>query len=335
MREQDTPPDGAAQRDAVDAIDINDFVYAATGARVRRLTTPDGEHWFPAVDVCAELGHSNSRKALKDHVPPGGSEVLETVTKRYGLAVPAGREWRRDLRVVNLHGLIRLVNACTLKGAEPFKKWITDVIVQVQQDGSYGLRAIDVPPGDDNRGTGYVLPDPVLAVIIRLEERNMRLDEEAAAARRAELSLHGETLAAIREATDVQAASARSMASIAESMERLVGHITSADKPPLSSSPDPSRQDPSPGEPLTAKTVLAAWRARLVITDDVWAVAVCIVPGLVECGEVRQSPESIASRTGLTVSRVRDCLRFLQKRQCVRQVGATRDGSPVYVLRHP
>jgi hypothetical protein len=39
-----------------DAIDINDFVFAATGARVRRLTMPDGTHWFPAVDVCKELG---------------------------------------------------------------------------------------------------------------------------------------------------------------------------------------------------------------------------------------------------------------------------------------
>lgn len=45
-----------------DALDVGDFVYAATGARVRRLTTPDGTHWFPAVDVCKELGHTNSRK---------------------------------------------------------------------------------------------------------------------------------------------------------------------------------------------------------------------------------------------------------------------------------
>ncbi len=42
-----------------EAIDVNDFVYAATGARVRRLTMPDGSHWFPAVDVCKELGHTN------------------------------------------------------------------------------------------------------------------------------------------------------------------------------------------------------------------------------------------------------------------------------------
>lgn len=74
-----------------EAIDAGDFVYAATGARVRRLTMPDGSHWFPAVDVCKELGHSNSRKALTDHVPDEHRELLETVTGSYGLSVPAGR----------------------------------------------------------------------------------------------------------------------------------------------------------------------------------------------------------------------------------------------------
>lgn len=43
MHEQNKVPLGqpAAKRDA---IDINDFVFAATGARVRRLTLPGGEH---------------------------------------------------------------------------------------------------------------------------------------------------------------------------------------------------------------------------------------------------------------------------------------------------
>lgn len=71
-----------------EAIDVSDFVYAATGARVRRLTMPDGSHWFPAVDVCKELGHTNSRKALSDHVPEEHREILETVTGGYGLSIP-------------------------------------------------------------------------------------------------------------------------------------------------------------------------------------------------------------------------------------------------------
>ena len=69
--------ESTAQRQ--DAIDINDFVFAATGARVRRLTMPDGTHWFPAVDVCKELGYANSRKLCSDHVPEEHREILETV----------------------------------------------------------------------------------------------------------------------------------------------------------------------------------------------------------------------------------------------------------------
>lgn len=46
-----------------DAIDINDFVFAATGSRVRRLTTQSGEHWFPAMDVAKQLGYANTRDA--------------------------------------------------------------------------------------------------------------------------------------------------------------------------------------------------------------------------------------------------------------------------------
>lgn len=53
-----------------DAIDISDFVHAATGARVRRVTPADGSHWFPAADVCRELGHVNPSEALCDAMCP-------------------------------------------------------------------------------------------------------------------------------------------------------------------------------------------------------------------------------------------------------------------------
>lgn len=53
MNERDKSSNTPARREA---IDINDFVYGATGSRIRRLTMPDGMHWFPAVDVAADLG---------------------------------------------------------------------------------------------------------------------------------------------------------------------------------------------------------------------------------------------------------------------------------------
>ncbi|MGX1368727.1 hypothetical protein RKD19_004086 [Streptomyces canus] len=53
---------------------------------------------------------------------------------------------------------------------------------------------------------------------------------------------------------------------------------------------------------------------------------------LVEEGELRQSLESIAARTGLSVHRVNECLRLLRKHACIRSQGASEDGAPVYVL---
>jgi prophage antirepressor-like protein len=72
------------------AIDISDFVHGATGTRIRRLTMPDGTHWCPAADVCRQLGHGTTRKALLDHVPQDHRDILETVTGRHSLSVPAG-----------------------------------------------------------------------------------------------------------------------------------------------------------------------------------------------------------------------------------------------------
>ncbi|WP_437114925.1 hypothetical protein [Streptomyces flaveolus] len=46
MNEQDDTPSEQPTGAKRDAIGINDFVFAATGARVRRLALPDGEHWF-------------------------------------------------------------------------------------------------------------------------------------------------------------------------------------------------------------------------------------------------------------------------------------------------
>ncbi|WP_052433248.1 BRO-N domain-containing protein [Streptacidiphilus carbonis] len=77
-----------------DAIEISDFVYAATGARIRRLTMPDGSHWFPAADVCNHLGYANSAKTVADHVPDQDRTDLQGLTGRYTftfLQVGAGR----------------------------------------------------------------------------------------------------------------------------------------------------------------------------------------------------------------------------------------------------
>ncbi|GHI06329.1 DNA-binding protein [Streptomyces cellostaticus] len=311
-----------------EAIDISDFVYAATGARVRRLTMPDGTHWFPAVDVCKELGHSNSRQALADHVPEAHRECLETVTGAYGLSIPAGREWRRDMNLIDLQGLILLVQACTKAACAPFKQWAAEVIETVQREGSYSLEEAEVQPADPGAPIAYAMPEQVAEAIVRLEAHNLRLDEELAngqresiVLQRESITLQKETLATQKSTLAVQQAMVRAMERIADRLDALVlerraprGHLTVLP---------------------TTESVLADWRQRLSVTEDVWTVAVVIAPVLVEEGELREPLEAIAARTGLSVRRVNECLRLLHKHTCIRSRGAAEDGAPVYVLNQP
>ncbi|MET7291675.1 Bro-N domain-containing protein [Streptomyces griseoloalbus] len=321
------------------AIDISDFVYAATGARVRRLTMPDGTHWFPAVDVCKELGHTNSRQALADHVPDEHREILETVTGAYGLSIPAGREWRRDLNVLSLQGLILLVNACTKPACAPFKQWAAEVIETVQREGSYSLDEAEVQSPEPGAPIAYAMPEQVAEAIVRLEAHNLQLDEELAngqresialqtemlALHRESLTLQKETLAMQREMLGTQQATLAVQQAMVRAMERIADRF---DTLVLK-----RRTPPGPFTALpTTESVLADWRQRLSVTEDVWAVAVVIAPVLVEKGELSEPLESIAARTGLSVRRVNECLRLLRKHACISSRGGAEDGAPVYVL---
>ncbi|MFG3294893.1 Bro-N domain-containing protein [Streptomyces sp. NPDC048179] len=271
-------------------MDISDFVYAATGARVRRLTMPDGRHWFPAVDVCKELGYTTPGKALADHVPEAHRENSETVTGSHGLSIPAGREWRRDMNLIDLQGLILLVQACTKAACAPFKQWVAEVIETVQREGSY----------------------------TRLEAHNLQLDEQLANGQRESIELQREMLATQKATLAVQQAMVRAMERIADRLDALVLE----------------RRTPQDGPAAlpTTESVLADWRRRLSVTEDVWTVAVVIAPVLVEKGELREPLEAIAARTGLTVHRVNECLRLLRKHACIHSRGGTAEGAPVYVL---
>ncbi|MGC4999542.1 BRO-N domain-containing protein [Streptomyces sp. DT195] len=165
------------------AIDVDDFVFAATGARVRRLTTPDGEHWFPAVDVATRLGYVNTRQALLHHVPTDGQSLEDLARSVYGATTSrriAGHGLKKSMRMVNLRSLILLVNGCTKPESAPFKTWVAEVVVTIQRDGTYSL---DPAPLQTTPGTSYVMPTQVADAIVRLEERNLRADEALAAAR--------------------------------------------------------------------------------------------------------------------------------------------------------
>ncbi|MFJ8541601.1 BRO family protein [Streptomyces sp. NPDC093586] len=329
MNEPSKRQDSTERREA---IDVSDFVYAATGARVRRLTMPDGTHWFPAVDVCKELGYTTPRKALLDHVPEEHRDNLETVTGSHCLGIPAGRSWRRDLQLIDLQGLILLVNACTKPACAPFKQWVAEVIETVQREGSYSLDEAEVQPSEPGAPIAYAMPEQVAEAIVRLEAHNLRLDEELADGQRASIALQQETLAVQRDALAVQQATLavqQSTLAVQQAMVRAMERIADRfDTLVLRRHTPRGRLTALP----TTESVLADWRQRLSVTEDVWAVAVVIAPVLVEQGELREPLESISARTGLSVHRVNECLRMLRKHACIRSRGGAEDGAPVYVL---
>ncbi|MGW0870695.1 BRO-N domain-containing protein [Streptomyces sp. NPDC002740] len=292
------PPDRSAAQQ--DAIEISDFVYAATGARVRRLTVPDGTHWFPAVDVCKNLGYAHVGSTLRNIADAANFDSVESVLLKHTCSIPAGREWRRDMKLVNLQGLILMVNACTKPESQPFKTWVAGVIATIQRDGSYTLEPAPVQPAPAG-GTAYVMPEQVVDAIVRLEERNLETDERLAA-------FAGEQNDLLRQ--------------INHSLQDIAAALNRTD--------DRSRLVPE--TELTPQQLLAVWKTKnLVVTDDVHAVAALLAPALVR-GEARYRVAEIATRTGLSHDRVHDCLRMLLKRGCVRQTGCAPDGAPLYVL---
>ncbi|MBW8739841.1 MAG: Bro-N domain-containing protein [Streptomyces turgidiscabies] len=320
MSEHDTTSTTAPQ---TDAIDINDFVYGATGARVRRLTMPDGSHWFPAADVCEQLGYTTTRKALLDHVPEAHRDFLETVTGSHSLSVPAGREWRRDLQMVDLSGLIQLVNGCTKPSCRPFKEWVSEVITSVQRDGSYTLPKAEVQPRDPGGPVAYAMPAQVADAIVRLEERNMRLDEEFAEVQRMSQQTRLEML-------DLQRTTVQAQSRMADAMDRIADALEAFR--PVRATPSAA---PANTYRTSAEALLADWKSRMSVTEDVWAVAVTIAPVLAEHGEMRMSLETLAARTGLNTHRVNECLRFMRRHACIRSRGGTEEGAVVYVSARP
>ncbi|GGU75790.1 hypothetical protein GCM10010275_07670 [Streptomyces litmocidini] len=274
----------------MDAIDIDDLVHAATGTPLRRLTAPDGTHWFPVVDVAKGLGYAGTREALRTVTLP--EECLATARELDGGAGFPGRSTgiRASTRMVSLEGLVRLVGACRRPEAGPFQAWTAGVVAAVQRYGGYGLEPSPVH-------AGFLLPPELVDVLVRLEGR---FDEQAAAS--LEHAGYAELLRETRQ----------SLSRVADSLERLAV----------------PRQRTGAAVALTPQELVESW----AITGDVRTVASCLAPALVR-GGVRYRPQDVTRRTGLSGERVRDCVRLLLERGCMREVGTPApDGTRMYVL---
>lgn len=97
------------------------------GAAVRVVMEGDMP-WFSANDVCKALGHTNSRKAIADHVDE------EDVTIRYILT----RGGNQEANFVNESGLYALIFGSGKPKAKRFKRWVTsEVLPAIRKTGAY------------------------------------------------------------------------------------------------------------------------------------------------------------------------------------------------------
>ncbi|MFD5769483.1 BRO family protein [Streptomyces sp. NPDC127049] len=282
----------------MDAIDIDDFVRAAAGGRLRRLTAVDGVHWFPVVDVARRLGYAGPREALRSVALPAWC-LAPAREVAPGPDVLARSGIRGTARMVSLPGLVQLVTACRSPEAGPFRAWVGELVAELQRHGGYGLEPAPAH-------SGFVLPPELVDVLVRLEGR---LDEGAAGL--AGLAGHHSYAELLRETR-------LSLSRVADSLERsfAVPRQRGAESPPR----------------LSAQELVASWESSGDISGDMRVVAGFLAPALVR-GGVRCRPQDVTRRTGLSGERVRDCVRLLIERGCIREVGdPCPDGTRIYVL---
>lgn len=103
--------------------------------QIRIITDEQGEPWFVAKDVCEALGHTNSRKALADHVD---EEDRNTVTIR------DGNRGNPNQAIINESGLYSLILGSKLDSAKRMKRWVTsEVLPSIRKTGSYGVASTE------------------------------------------------------------------------------------------------------------------------------------------------------------------------------------------------
>lgn len=90
----------------------------------------DEEPWFVGKDVATVLGHSNSRKALIDHVDDEDKGVTKCDTL-------GGKQ---NTTIINESGLYSLILSSKLPSAKKFKRWVTsEVLPALRKTGHYEI----------------------------------------------------------------------------------------------------------------------------------------------------------------------------------------------------
>lgn len=117
------------------AAEITPFTFPVTGQPVRTILR-DGDPWFVGKDAATILEHTNTRKAIRDHVPAahrGGNESFPL--SELGL----------DPQTVMISeaGLYRLIMRSNTPLAERFQEWVTaEVLPAIRRTGSYSAASV-------------------------------------------------------------------------------------------------------------------------------------------------------------------------------------------------
>lgn len=97
-----------------------------------RVTIINNEPFFVGKDVAEDLGYTNSRKALSDHVDQEDKGV--TICDTLG--------GKQEMTVINESGVYALIFSSKLPKAKEFKHWVTsEVLPTIRKHGAYATPA--------------------------------------------------------------------------------------------------------------------------------------------------------------------------------------------------
>lgn len=95
-----------------------------------RTMVINGEPWFVGKDIAENLGYTNTRKAIIDHV--------DTEDKRDGVTIRDSIGRKQTPTCINESGLYSLILSSKLPQAKNFKRWVTsEVLPSIRRHGMY------------------------------------------------------------------------------------------------------------------------------------------------------------------------------------------------------
>lgn len=119
--------------------ELQRFAFPVTGQHVRSVVA-DGNPWFVGRDAAMILAHTNTRKAIRDHVPAHHRRGNES----FPLS-DLGLDPQTVL--ISEAGLYRLIMRSQTEIAEQFQEWVTaEVLPAIRRTGSYSLQPQDAVP---------------------------------------------------------------------------------------------------------------------------------------------------------------------------------------------